>query len=144
MSKIIILITLIITFASCSSVNKSYKNTSIDISIKSPMRAKVEVDMTRKLTGYASGGFLFHFFHISGDSKFLTNIRFNGQSSSIFQNNLNLVKGAAAYNAVSGSDADILVDPQYVLEESKWNPIYKEIKVKVTGYAGKVVKIMNE
>ena len=46
----------------CTSINKSHMNESIDVKIDAPMEAKIDVDLSRKLTGYASGGFLFHFF----------------------------------------------------------------------------------
>ena len=136
---------------SCSTINKSHMNTGIELSIKSEMVAKVDVDMTRKLTGYASGGYLFHLFQISGDNKYADNIKYNasGSGGGIFSGVLDMiskieeVKSAAAYNAIRTSDADVLVNPQYVIEESHWNPFYKQIKVKVTGYAGRVVNIKN-
>tara|TARA_R110002072_G_scaffold534_2_gene3493 strand:+ start:29574 stop:29909 length:336 start_codon:yes stop_codon:yes gene_type:complete len=109
------------------------------------MKAKVDVDMTRKLTGYASGGYLLHLLKISGDNKYADGIAFNGNEPSVFSmlSKVNAVKAAASYNAIRTSEADVLVNPQYVVEESNWNPFYKMIKVKVTGYPGKVVSIRN-
>ncbi|MDC1174632.1 hypothetical protein OAT67_04535 [Bacteriovoracaceae bacterium] len=132
-------------FTSCSSINKSHMNSSVQISIASPMKAKVDVDMTRKLTGYASGGYLLHLLKISGDNKYADGIAFNGNEPSVFSmlSKVNAVKAAASYNAIRTSEADVLVNPQYVVEESNWNPFYKMIKVKVTGYPGKVVSIRN-
>lgn len=132
--------------ASCSSINKSHMNQSIKVSIDSPMRAKIDVDMTRKLSGYASGGYLFHLLKVSGDNKYADNIVYNGDEPSILSHlsKVEAVKGAAAYNAIRTSDADVLINPQYVVEESNWNPFYKLIKVKVTGYPGKVISIKNQ
>lgn len=137
---------LLVLISSCSSINKSHKNSSIAISIDTPMVAKVDVDMTKKLTGYASGGYLFHLLKMSGDNKYIDGVRFNGKSPSIFSivSKISEVKAAATYNAVRTSEADILVDPQYVVEESNWNPFYKLIKVKVTGYPGRVISIKNK
>ena len=127
--------------------------TSIGISISSPMDARIDVDMTKKLVGYASGGYLFHLLRVSGDNKFADGIQYNspGNSDPNFLETLTAglskvdsVKSAAAYNAIRTSDADVLINPQYVIEESNWNPFYKLIKVKVTGYPGKVISIKNK
>jgi len=128
-------------------------NASIGITIDSPMNARIDVDMTKKLVGYASGGYLFNFLHVSGDNKFVDGIGYNrpGQGDEGFFSSIGSafskvesVKSAAAYNAVRTSNADVLINPQYVIEESSWNPFYKQIKVKVTGYPGKVISIKNK
>jgi hypothetical protein len=129
----------------CSSVQKSQINRPVQIEIRSDMKAHVDVDMTKKLVGYASGGYLFNLIKVAGDDKYLDHVAFNGHEPGIFSflSKVNTIKGAAAYNAIRTSDADILVNPQYVVEESHWNPFYKQIKVKVTGYPGKIIKIKN-
>lgn len=136
----------------CTSINKSHMNSSIGISVTSPMDAKIDVDMTKKLVGYASGGYLFHLLKVSGDNKFADGINYNSGSGDkgfigkVFEDfsNVEEVKAAAAYNAIRTSDADVLISPQYVIEEGNWNPFYKLIKVKVTGYPGKVISIKNK
>ena len=145
MQKILILIIGLVLFNSCSSITKSQMNQSINVTIDSPMKAKIDVDMSRQLTGYASGGYLFHLFKVSGDTKFAKEIRFNGEDGGFFSflSRVRTVQSAAAYNAIRGTNADILVNPQYVLEENHWNPFYKQIKVKVTGFPGKIVSITN-
>lgn len=144
-SVLLSVVTALFLFSSCSTINKSHMNSSVAISISSPMKAKIDVDMTRKLTGYASGGYLFHLLKISGDNKYADGIAFNGNEPSVFSmlSKVNAVKAAASYNAIRTSEADVLINPQYVVEESNWNPFYKMIKVKVTGYPGKVVRIRN-
>lgn len=152
MRRLISLAVLTLLFASCTTINKSHMNASIGISITSPMDAKIDVDMTKKLVGYASGGYLFHLLKVSGDSKHADGIQFNnpggkdpGFFGSVLQSfsKIEDVKAAAAYNAIRTSDADVLINPQYVIEEGNWNPFYKLIKVKVTGYPGKVISIKN-
>lgn len=151
--KLIVLLGLSLIITSCTSINRSHMNASIGISIDSPMSAKIDVDMTKKLTGYASGGYLFHLVHVSGDNKYADGIRFNepGNQGEGFLSSLTSmfskiegVKAAAAYNAIRTSDADVLINPQYVIEENHWNPFYKLVKVKVTGYPGKVISIKNK
>lgn len=142
----VLLITIgLLFFNSCSSITKSQMNQSVNVTIDSPMTAKIDVDMTRQLTGYASGGYLFHLFKVSGDSKYAEEIRFNGEEPGWFSflSKVRTIQSAAAYNAIRGTNADLLVNPQYVLEENHWNPFYKQIKVKVTGYPGKIVSISN-
>lgn len=110
------------------------------------MHAEVKVDMSKKLVGYAHGGYLFHLIRVSGDNKYVDDVRFNGKGGGWLSSlsRVNLVKGAATYNALRSGDADVLVNPQYVIESSNWNPFYKEVKVKVTGYYGKIVAIKNK
>ena len=144
------LATVFLLFASCTSINKSHLNSSIGITIDSPLDAKVDVDMTKKLVGYASGGYLFHVFKVAGDNKYADGVSYSASSAGggilgfldAFSKTSE-VRSAAAYNAIRTSDADILINPQYVIEESNWNPFYKLIKVKVTGYPGKVISIKN-
>jgi len=140
------LIILLGLLSACSTINKSHKNSGIGISISAPMRAKVDVDLTTKLTGYAYGGYLFNLLKVSGDGKFADGISYNGSQPGFFDalSKVEEVKSAAAYNAIRQSKADVLINPQYVVEESHWNPFWKTIKVKVTGWPGKVVSIKNE
>ena len=93
-----------------------------------------------------SSGYLLHLFRVSGDNKFADNIRFVGDRIGMFSflSKVRTAKSAAAYNAIRTSEADILVNPQYVIEENHWNPFYKLIKVKVTGHPGKIVNIQNK
>lgn len=132
--------------SSCSTIDKSHINSSVKVSIDSEMTAKVDVDLTRKLTGYASGGYLLHLFRVSGDNKYLEGVAYNGDKGGYlsFFSKVARVRAAAAYNAIRTSDADILVNPQYVVEESNWNPFYKLIKVKVVGNPGRIVSIKNK
>ena len=54
------------------------------------------------------------------------------------------VKAAAAYNAISKGDGDILVSPSYVVKTTLY-PFYifayLQIEVDVTGYEGKIKDI---
>lgn len=142
LKRISIIISLLF-IASCSTINKSHMNQSISVSITNEMKAQIDVDMTTKLTGYAYGGYLFNMLKINGDDKYADGISYNGGTSGFFAaiSKVESVKSAAAYNAIRQSKADVLISPQYVIEESHWNPFWKSIKVKVTGYAGKVVSI---
>ena len=137
---------LFIIAAGCTSINRSYLNSSIKVSIDSPMKAKVDVDMGNKLVGYASGGYFLHLFMTSGDNRYADNVVFNDDHPGFLSSwsKVDAVKAAATYNALRTSNADLIVNPQYVIEENHWNPFYKLIKVKVTGHPGKIVNIKNK
>ena len=136
----------IILASGCTSINRSYLNSSMKVTIDSPMKAKIDVDMGKKLVGYASGGYFLHLFMTSGDNRYTDNVTFNSEKTSLFSSwsKVNAVKAAATYNALRTTNADIIVNPQYVIEENHWNPFYKLIKVKVTGYPGKIATIQNK
>jgi hypothetical protein len=140
-----IALVLIVMVSSCSSINKSHLDSSVQVKIESHMDAQIDVDLTRKLTGYASGGYLLHLFKVSGDNKYLDGIAYNGNDGGFlsFLSKVAKVRGAAAYNAIRTTDADVLVNPQYIVEENNWNPFYKLIKVKVVGNPGRIVAIKN-
>ena len=145
MFKIVIIVLMIMT-SGCTSINRSYLNSSMNVTIDSPMKAKIDVDMNNKLVGYASGGYFLHLFMTSGDNRYTDNVTFNNTMTGLFSSwsKVNAVKAAAAYNALRTTNADIIVNPQYVIEENHWNPFYKLIKVKVTGYPGKIAAIKNK
>ncbi|GAB4025409.1 MAG: hypothetical protein Fur0010_28630 [Bdellovibrio sp.] len=145
MQRLILFLAFALFFTSCSSINRSHLNQGVNISIDSPMDAQIDVDLTRKLTGYASGGYLFHLFKVSGDNKYADGVCYNGDCGGMlsFISKIESVKAAAAYNAIRTSESEVLVSPQYVIEENNWNPFYKLIKVKVTGYPGRIVSIKN-
>ena len=132
-------------FVSCSSMDRSQSSAGVKITIESNMSAKIEVDLTKKLTGYASGGYLFHIFKVSGDNKYLDDVDFNGDKGGILSyfSRAATVRAAAAYNAIRTSSADVLVNAQYIIEENHWNPFFKQYKVKVVGNPGRIVSITN-
>ena len=141
------MITLFLVLVSgCTSINRSYLDSAMKVTIDSPMKAKIDVDLGNKLIGYASGGYLFHLFMTSGDNRYTDNVSFNGERGGLFSSwsKVNAVKAAATYNALRTTNADVIVNPQYVVEENHWNPFYKLIKVKVTGYPGKIAAIKNK
>ena len=143
--KLLFILALAFHVSSCSTVSRSHNNSALDIHIESKMQAQIDVDLSQKLTGYAYGGYLFNVFKVSGDNRYAQGMDFKDPGSSIFKrlSRIEKVKAAAAYNAIRQSEADVLISPQYVVESSHWNPFWKSVKVKVTGYPGKVVAIRN-
>ena len=99
------------------------------------IRANVEIDMSKKLEGVSNSTYLF-FFRLSGDNKFASGMS-NSPVSRVGR--VEKTKSSAAYNAIEGTDADIIVHPNYVLEIQNYL-FFKKIKASVSGYSGKFTK----
>ena len=136
MKKIIILLLSLIMLTSCGSysLNKSAGSAklSTSLTIDPPENLSSSLAVGEKITGNASGTFLFGMFKLSGDNKYADDI-YSGIGT------LTNIKAAAAYNALSSSGADIIVNPQYVVEK-KVSLLYltTTYNVTVTGRAGNI------
>jgi len=134
--KLITIVALFLVFITgCASVNQSHIYSPVGISISSEMTADVDVDLSKKLTGSAKATYFLGFFKMSGDSKYADG--YGGMGST------GKVKAAAAFDAISKSDGDILVSPQYVVTTNFIFPI-KTISVEVSGFEGRIKEIKNK
>ena len=131
--KYLLFSTLLLLLAQgCASFNQSHIYSDLKISTESELNAEILVNTNSKLEGSASSTLLFGLLKISGDSKYSDG--YGGLGA------IGKTKSAAAFKALSGSNADILVSPQYVVEVD--NQIWQKIvNVTVTGYAGKIKSI---
>ena len=88
--KKLLLIPLIATLFSCRSTHTNTLSTPMYAPKAeiNPLRADVDVDMNKKLTG-ASQGSYFLCFQVSGDSKFAEGMEFSGGKKSKWQYKLN-------------------------------------------------------
>ena len=120
----------------CASTNKSHIFSPVSVSVSSSLSADIEVDMSKKLSGSASATYWMGLLKLFGDSHYADGY---GDYTSIGK-----VKAAAAYNAISKGDGDILVSPSYVVKTTLY-PFYifayLQIEVDVTGYEGKIKDI---
>jgi|TARA_B100000959_G_C14443619_1_gene403777 hypothetical protein len=134
--KSIKLITIVALFllliTGCASVNQSHIYSPVGVSISSEMTADVDVDLSKKLIGTAKGTYFLGIVKISGDSKYADGYGGLGTTGK--------VKAAAAFDAISKSDGDILVSPQYVVTTNFIFP-FKTIIVDVSGFEGKIKEI---
>lgn len=142
MKKILLSFLGILFLASCSSTKMNSLSTpsyapQAEIN---PIRANVQVDMTKKLSGESSSSY-FLFFRTSGDNKFAEGMTYSGENAvkGMFKARENKTKSSAAYNALENSGADIIVHPNYVIDVKNYL-FFKKITVKVTGYAGYFTK----
>ena len=121
--------------AGCVSTNRSHVFSDMSINTKSELEADIAVDVNKKLTGTAHAIYLLNFFQLDGDSEFADG--YGGLGA------VGKAKSAAAYKAISGSDADVLVSPQYVVTLTG-NFFIQKITVTVTGFGGKIKSIKNK
>ena len=146
MTKVVLLVSLFscLIFTSCTTINKSQRNGSIDIEIQGKLSADIDVDMNRVLKGTASESRLFGVITLASTNHYLDGVSYNGgKSSSFFGEGLaGKAKAAAAYNALRGKkDVDILVAPQYAIKVKNVLGIYRKVTATVMGYAGKIKRI---
>ena len=134
MKKMIIVSTMLLlfVFTGCSSVNKSFNAAPFSVSASASLEADVEVG--GKISGTARGTYLFGLICLGGPTKFADNTGLGGFGPS------GLLKSAAAYNAMEDSGADVIVNPQYVIEANK-NIFIHSYKVTITGYKGTIRSI---
>lgn len=136
MKKIIILLLSLIMLTSCGSyaLNKSAGSAKVSTSltIDPPENLSSSLTVGEKISGTATGTFLFGMLKLSGDNKYADDI-YNGIGT------LTNIKAAAAYKALSDSGADIIVNPQYVVEKKvSLFFLTTTYTVTVTGRAGNV------
>jgi len=127
------LILMAILFVSCASTHQSQFISELSVQTTSSLKAEVEVDMNKVLTGESTSRVLFKFIQLEGPSDFADG--YGDAFSSAGKN-----KSAAVYNAMKNSDADVLVSPKYIVRE-EGNPFYSAVRVSVSGYAGYIKSI---
>lgn len=142
--KNLVMLIACLCFASCSTtINKSYQSGNVAVNVASNLKADISVDMNKKLKGVASKT---KFFGIttSSQSKFADGVAYgSGGAQGFFSmfDSKEEVKSAAAYNALNGTGADVIVAPQYLIEEHSFLIFYSKTTVMVTGYPGVIKKI---
>jgi len=103
---------------------------------------KADLDINKQqVEASASSTYLFGFWKIAGDSKFME-AKEAGFSNSIFGGRVDKVKSAAMYKALEKSDADLLLTPRYDTQTKSYLfGLFKTYKVKVKGYNAKIKDI---
>jgi hypothetical protein len=125
----------------CTSINKSQRSSSINISVESNLDAHIYVDMSKKITGTAVEVRVLGI--TTQSSKYYADgVSYNGGGASLFGGITELAKAGAAYRAVrSQKDVDVIVAPQYVIKKKSFFPFYTKVVATVTGYPGKIRSI---
>ena len=130
MKHFTILAFMLALFSSCSNYHKNalvaIPSPSINLS---PIEADINVNKNQTLEGISTTTIVLGIFK-SSDNKF-ADVYMPGQVGS-------LEKQAAIYKALEGTEFDVLVNPQYIVEIEK-GFLSKKITAKVVGYGGKIM-----
>ena len=154
MRKLVLALVLATTMVSCVSTQKGMQSSPVvsrNVELD-PIKADINV-AEKKVKGESKSAY-FLFFQVKGDNKFAEGITYSTDASAsmlqkinplkvIQSGRLNKVRGASAYNALEGTDADFIVHPNYVTTVKNYL-IYKEYKVEVTGYPAKYENFRTE
>jgi uncharacterized FlgJ-related protein len=153
MKKLTIAFSLItLAFISCTTTNKSVTSVAMKpTSMVDPMKADYTVDINAKLNGSSKSTWLLGLLRISGDAAYADGVTYasnmgQGGFANVFGMfgaiKLNQVKAAAAFNSMSGSDADFIANPNYTVKQTKiLFGLIKSYEADITGYKGKYTKI---
>jgi len=132
-----------------NKINKSHLFAEPGISMNAYLEPEIQTKMDEVLQGSSGAIYLLGLLRLSGDSKYL-----DGYGTSVAGSlpiplplpkipigvDIGAVKSAAAYNAIKGSEADILVNPKYTISVTK-ALLFTTVSVGVTGYAGYITNI---
>jgi hypothetical protein len=128
---------------SCSTVSKTGLAAPIAYTEVLPdvIKAEFDFNLKRKKTGKANAWYLFNFWKIAGSNKF-SEIRGGETKPSLFGGRIAKIKSAAIYNALEGSNGDIIIAPQYDTEIVTYLfGLLKSYKVAVKGYEGRIRRL---
>jgi len=153
MKKIIFAFLFGLVLISCQTTNKAVQSVPFNIGTTiDPIAADYTVDINSKLKGASESVWIFGF-KISGDPTYADGINYTTNFNEGQEGFMRLfgkfaarkttqVKAAAAYKAVSGTDADFIANPMYnVVQTKSFFGLIKTYKAEVTGYKGKYTKI---
>lgn len=128
---------------SCTTISKTGHAAPIAYTevIPDVIKAEFDFNLQEKKTGKASAWYLFNFWKVAGSSKF-SEIRGAEFRSSLLGNRIAKVKSAAVYDALNGSNSDMIVAPQYDSETKSYLfGLVKSYKVTVKGYEATIKKL---
>lgn len=143
---------LLMLASGCTSLHTNVNNSALGVSTTAALQANVEVG--EKISGNCSTSILFWLFDVGTPDKFADGVNFSAYDSNTatpgsFLKKLSgdigpvaRCKDAAAYQAVSKSNADVIIAPKYITEVSDF-VFFKTVNVTVTGYKGTIKNFKN-
>ncbi len=153
MKKIILSLLFASVLISCQTTNKAVQSVPFSIGTTiDPIAADYSVDINSKLKGSSESVWVFGL-KLSGDPTYADGVNYSTNFNQGQEGFMRLfgdfaarkttqVKAAAAYKAVTGSDADFIANPMYNVTQTKtFFGLVKTYKAEVTGYKGKYTKI---
>ncbi|MDG5500800.1 hypothetical protein [Marinobacter sp. BGYM27] len=124
----------------CSSLNVSSTPVPLAGTVGTDINADIEVG--EKITGTSSATKIL-FFTVGGETEYADGVAYGANSGSSPLAALDMVapvKAAAAYNAIKGSGADVIVAPRYTVKKKDYF-VYGTIDVTVEGYKGTIKSV---
>jgi hypothetical protein len=126
----------------CTSLNVSQPIAPVAGAVKTDLKADVTVG--ERISGQSQVNILFGVLKFGGDSQFADGVTYGAESGSGMSlaafDPVSSVKSAAAYKAVKGSNADMIVAPRYEVNVKDYF-IFKKVDVTVTGNKGTINNI---
>lgn len=136
MKNVLFVLLLIATIgiSGCSTVRTSQYSSPVLSTVDARLKANLEVGP--KITGNASSTTLFGIFTF-GPNKFADGVNYGIETGGSFLNHdcFGLVKSAAAYEAVTNSNSDLIIAPKYTVEYNNYL-IFSTKNATVSGYKG--------
>ncbi len=143
------------TLISCVTTNRGFQSSPVlarNVNLD-PIKADIVVNEKDKLKGESTSAY-FLIFRVQGDNTFADGINYSTDASASLLSQLNPlnaikasrlgdVRGAAAYNALSTGDYDVLVHPNYTVTVENYL-IFKKYIVSVEGYGAKYANFRTE
>lgn len=136
--KVLSTIGMVLVFGSmtgCLSLNENAVSAPYCALTKTPV-FEPTVTVGEKTTGTATGTSVLGIFWL-GPSEFAEGVVYNGQKFDLGFGRTAQVKSAAAYDAIKGSQADILVGPKYTVTKKDYI-LFSTMTATVSGYKGKI------
>lgn len=150
MKKIVaplLLLSVVMLTSGCTIHNANTASAPLHVNLVSN-DLKADVAVGEKISGQAKVTY-FMIFEFGGTGKYADGVSYDGTSTQVggdifaallAGNTYAGVKSSAAYDAISKSNADVIISPRYVLEVQDFL-IFKTVEAKVTGYKGTVKSI---
>jgi len=142
MRKLILLVSVSVVLftTSCTTISRTGQAAPFAYTEVHPDKIKAEMDfnLQQKSTGQASAFYFLGFCKVAGDNKY-AEVKGSETNVGVFGSRVAKIKSAAIYNALGGSDYDMLVNPQYDTEvKSYLLGLFKDYRVSVKGYGAKI------
>jgi len=130
-------------FVGCSSTNVNTVSAPLCVEYEAELEPDLKIG--GDISGTSEVDILFWHFAIGMDSKFADGVAYGMPAMSglmdYLPSKVPALKAAAAYNAITEGNADVIIGPRYTVEITNDFGIYYHIRVTVAGKAGNVTNI---
>ncbi len=143
----LVLLASIAICSGCSTLHINKPSLPLEGKVTAELRADIKIG--DKISGTASETKILKFITLGSPDKFMDGV-YSSSGGSLPLGNLPFMGAdgdlisAAAYNAVTGSGADVIIAPQYIKENYSFLGLYETKKVTVTGYKGTIKTLFGQ